>query len=193
MAPTGKHRETILTAAVSLFRRRGYSGTGLAEILSESGAPKGSLYHYFPGGKTEIGAAADSAAGGQVTRTLKALAEAHDTPEALLRAYAAQLAVGMEQSQWRSGCPIATVLLETAPQEDRITKAGADAFSEWTRVFEEAMIQSSVPPERARSLARLAIATIEGSLILSRVERSSDPILSSAETVAELIASARGR
>ena len=99
----------------------------------------------------------------------------------------------MEQSQWRSGCPIATVLLETAPQEDRITKAGADALSEWTRVFEEAMIQSSVPPERARSLARLAIATIEGSLILSRVERSSDPILSSAETVAELIASARGR
>ena len=193
MAPTGKHRETILTAAVSLFRRRGYSGTGLAEILSESGAPKGSLYHYFPGGKTEIGAAAVSAAGGQVTRTLKALAEAHDTPEALLRAYAAQLAVWMEQSQWRSGCPIATVLLETAPQEDRITKAGADAFSEWTRVFVDAMIQSSVPPERARSLARLAIATIEGSLILSRVERSSDPILSSAETVAELIASARGR
>ena len=191
MAPTGKHRETILTAAVSLFRRRGYSGTGLAEILSESGAPKGSLYHYFPGGKTEIGAAAVSLAGGQVTRTLKALAAEHDTPEALLRAYAAQLAAWMEQSQWRSGCPIATVLLETAPQEDKITEAGAEAFQDWTRVFEDAMIDSCVAPERARSLARLAIATMEGSLILSRVEKSSTPILSAAEAVAGLIASAR--
>ena len=132
-----------------------------------------------------------SAAGEQVTRTLKSLAEAHDTPEALLRAYAAQLAVWMEQSHWRSGCPIATVLLETAPQEDRITEAGAEAFSNWARIFEEAMIRSGVTPEQACSLARLAIATVEGSLILSRVEKSSAPILSSAEVVAGLIASAR--
>ena len=63
MANAARHREALVRTAMRLFRRQGFSGTGLQEILAESGAPKGSLYHYFPGGKEAIGAAARSATG----------------------------------------------------------------------------------------------------------------------------------
>jgi TetR/AcrR family transcriptional repressor of lmrAB and yxaGH operons len=191
VAAAGKHRETILAAAARLFRRQGYSGTGLAEILAESGAPKGSLYHYFPAGKAEIGAAAVGFAGQLVTRSLERLAKEHQTPEAFFRAYAGQLAGWMAQSNWQAGCPIATVLLEASPDDAAITQAGAEAFAAWTRVFADSLTAHGVPPDRARRLARLAITAIEGALILARVEQSAEPILTTAEEIAELILTAR--
>ncbi len=191
MAPAGKHRDTILATAARLFRRHGYAATGLTEILAESGAPKGSLYHYFPGGKAQIGAVAVGFAGRLVTTSLERLAEETATPEALLRAYAGQLVEWMAQSQWRAGCPIATVLLETAPDDVAITQAGVQVFADWTDVFARSLTGSGVPPERARRLARLAITSIEGALILARVEQSGEPILAMAEDIATLISAAR--
>jgi TetR/AcrR family transcriptional repressor of lmrAB and yxaGH operons len=35
-----KHRKPIVDAAVTLFRRQGYAGTGLNDIVDASGAPK---------------------------------------------------------------------------------------------------------------------------------------------------------
>ena len=87
MAAAAKHREALLAASVRLFRQKGYAATGLAEILAESGAPKGSLYHYFPGGKAEIGAEAVKLAGKTVTRTLKELAE-DDTDDFMAASWA---------------------------------------------------------------------------------------------------------
>ena len=65
--PKSRQRQALVWAAAKLFRRQGYSGTGLRDILAASGAARGSLYHHFPGGKEEIGAAAVTAAGGLVT------------------------------------------------------------------------------------------------------------------------------
>ena len=187
MAPVGKHRQAILAAAARLFRRQGYAGTGLADILEASGAPKGSFYHYFPGGKAEVGAATIAFAGGLVTGSLETLAEQHATPAALIRAYATMLAEWMAQSQWRAGCPIATVLLETAPDEQAITAAGAKALADWTEVFARSLTASGVAPDRATRLARMAIAAMEGALILARVEQSAEPILTTAEEIAKMV------
>ncbi len=187
MAPASKHRETILSAAAKLFRRHGYSGTGLAEILAESGAPKGSLYHHFPGGKAEIGAASVGFASRQVTLTLQTLAAKSTSPAALMRAYAGLLAGWMEQSGWQAGCPIATVLLETAPQDRAITDAGREAFTEWAAVLTLSMREAGISEKRALELGRFAIATIEGALILSRVEQSGTAILAAGAELAALI------
>ncbi|MBT5897125.1 MAG: helix-turn-helix transcriptional regulator, partial [Rhodospirillaceae bacterium] len=73
--PKNTQRQTMIWAAAKLFRRRGYSGTGLRDILAASGAARGSLYHHFPGGKEEIGAAAVTSAGGLVTETFAELAK----------------------------------------------------------------------------------------------------------------------
>ena len=187
MAPASKHRETILSAAAKLFRRHGYSGTGLAEILAESGAPKGSLYHHFPGGKAEIGAASVGFASRQVTLTLQTLAAKSSSPSTLMRAYAGLLAGWMEQSGSQAGCPIATVLLETATQDRAISDAGREAFTEWAAVLTLSMREAGISEKRAFELGRFAIGAIEGALILSRVGQSGAAILAAGEELAALI------
>src|SRR5512145_2638602 len=103
-----------------LFRRQGYASTGLQQIVAESGAPRGSLYHYFPGGKEALGESAIDLAAGMIREMLSGLAARHAEPEAFLRAYCGVMAAWMQESGFRSGCPIATTLLETAPQSPAI-------------------------------------------------------------------------
>ena len=88
MARTQKHREPIIDAAIALFRRQGYAGTGLNDIVDRSGAPKGSLYHYFPDGKASIAVAAVDEAGRRVAETLQQLSDECDTAGDLLKGYA---------------------------------------------------------------------------------------------------------
>ena len=71
MAATALHKESLIRTAMRLFRRQGYASTGLNQILAESGAPKGSLYHYFPGGKEELAVAAVTLAGSMVKQLLE--------------------------------------------------------------------------------------------------------------------------
>ena len=111
MNSAATHKENLERTAMRLFRRQGYASTGLQQILAESGAPKGSLYHYFPDGKEAIGEAAVRLAGAQMTELLSDLAARHRSPEAFLAGYARTLAGWMEESDFRSGCPIATTLL----------------------------------------------------------------------------------
>src|SRR5271163_4476648 len=98
MPAVPKHRQPIVDAAVTLFRRQGYSGTGLADIVEASGAPKGSLYHYFPAGKTSIAIAAVEEAGRRVAATVADLARRTDSTAELLVAHARLLAGWMRKS-----------------------------------------------------------------------------------------------
>src|ERR1700678_1862321 len=106
MAMPAQHRQALIRAAVALFRKQGFAATGLSEILARSGAPKGSLYHYFPGGKAELGEAAVRQAGATVTHTLGALRDQAPNAAELIRRYVDLLATWMRKSNWRDGCPI---------------------------------------------------------------------------------------
>src|SRR5688572_1098726 len=97
------HRDAIVKAAMTLFRRRGYSATGLNDIVELSGAPKGSLYHYFPHGKSSIAEAAVRTAGRNVARTLNDLATGKRTAGRMVRAYGVLLAGWMAKSKFRAG------------------------------------------------------------------------------------------
>lgn len=192
MPRSSKHRQAIVRTAALLFRRHGYAATGLARIVAESGAPKGSVYHYFPEGKAAIGAAAVAFAGELVRRCLESLAERNATPGELLRAYAGQLAGWMAESGFRDGCPIATILLEAATDEPGIRAAGARAGAEWTGILAGALRAHGVAPKRARRLALTAIAALEGSLIQARVAADTTPILEVAEEIGALFDAAVG-
>jgi TetR/AcrR family transcriptional repressor of lmrAB and yxaGH operons len=171
------HKANLVRAAMRLFRRQGYASTGLAQILGESGAPKGSLYHYFPDGKESLAEAAVELAARLVREKLVELAERHREPEAFLRAYAKTMAGWMEESGFRSGCPIATTLLETAPASPRITAAGVRAIEGWIEVIAGVLERAGAERHAARSRAQLVVAAMEGALILARVRRSAQPIL----------------
>ncbi|MDB5432757.1 MAG: TetR family transcriptional regulator [Caulobacter sp.] len=188
MPAAPKHRAAIVAAAAALFRRNGYAATGLADITARSGAPKGSLYHYFPAGKAQIGEAAVRAAGETVRRTFAEIDAETGNAGRLIRAYAGRLAGWVEQSGWRDGCPITTVLLETAADDDRMRAAGRAAFDGWTAVVAEALARDGAEEARALTLARLAISALEGALILARVEQDAAAILSAGDEMAALFA-----
>ncbi len=172
----GDQRQALIWAAAKLFRRQGYSGTGLRDILAASGAARGSLYHYFPGGKEQIGAAAVTAAGGLVTDTFTALANQADSPADFLRRYTGMLAHWLEASKFRDGCPITTTLLETTPASEPITEAGQAVFADWLTVMAALLARHNWPPARIPATATAIIAGLEGALMLARVQGSARPI-----------------
>jgi len=186
MGRARRHRDAIVQTAMRLFRRQGYASTGIQQILADSGAPKGSLYHYFPDGKESIAEAAVTRAGELVREMLEQLAERHDTAAAFVRSYCRQMADWMEESGFRSGCPIATTVLETTPSSPGITAAGLAAIESWVDVISSVYRRNGVPARRAHKHARLLIASVEGGLILSRLEQSKQPLFDVARSLGEL-------
>jgi AcrR family transcriptional regulator len=176
MSTPPRHRGAIVRAAATLFRRNGYAATGINEIAEVSGAPKGSLYHYFPKGKDEIAEAAVRFAGKGVVATLEKLEREHQSAASMMRAYCRLLAGWMAKSGFRDGCPIATTLLESAPQSSEMAAVGREAFAGWCGVIARALARDGFGKVEARRLATLAVSSIEGALILARVEGSAAPI-----------------
>lgn len=185
-APT-KHRTAIVKAAVRLFRHQGYAQTGLAQILNESGAPKGSLYHYFPDGKAQIGAEAVETAGRTVTATLNELASQTAGPAELVAAYLDKVEDWMHDSDFRSGSPITTTLLEMAPDNEAIRAAGQAAFESWATIIRASGLADGISLDDADQLAWFALAAIEGALIQSRTARDAAPLRCAAQHVEILV------
>ena len=183
MGKAATHKENLVRTAMRLFRRQGYASTGLQQIVAESGAPRGSLYHYFPTGKEALGEAAIAMAGGMIREMLSELASRHGEPKSFLRAYCKVMAGWMEESGFHSGCPVATTLLETAPESPTITAAGRRAIDEWMDVVAGVLSKGGMERREARSRAQLIIAAMEGALILSRIRRSTRPILDVAKLI----------
>lgn len=177
MANAAQHKDSIVRTAMRLFRQQGYASTGLLQILAESGAPKGSLYHYFPEGKEALGRAAVELAGKLMSETLAGLAERHRQPKAFVKAYCRVMAGWMQESEFRSGCPIATTMLETAPHSPALTAAGAQAIDRWIEIAASVFVGAGMPRREARVRAQLLIASMEGALLLARIRQSTRPIL----------------
>jgi len=170
MGAVPKHRTAIIEAAARLFRRKGYAATGIHEIASLAGAPKGSLYHYFPDGKDEIAVEAVRFSGARVATTLRTLAEETTSAADLVRRYGTMVHGWMAQSGFRDGCPITTTLLETAPQLPGPTQAGREAFATWRGIIAAALTRDGHSAADARKVSTLVVAALEGALILTRVE-----------------------
>src|SRR5215471_5591130 len=176
MPNVAKHRDSLVRTAMRLFRRQGYASTGLHQVLTESGAPKGSLYHYFPGGKEQLGAAAVKLAARLMGETLSNLVVRHRRPATFVRAYCAVMSKWMEESEFRSGCPIATTMLETAPHSPELTKAGAEAIDHWIGIIAPVFRADGASAAQARAKAERLVAAMEGALIVARIRRSATPI-----------------
>lgn len=187
-----KHRQAIIDAAVDLFRRQGYSGTGLNDVVRASGAPKGSLYHYFPDGKASIAEAAVLEAGTRVADTVARLSKDASSCGDLVQAHAALLAGWMAKSDWRDGSPVTTVILELAPEDGAVTEAGRKVFAAWRQVIHDRLVADGFSDQRAGRLAFLCTAVIEGALVQSRVEKSAEPLLTASAELDRLLQAATG-
>src|SRR5262245_37687560 len=167
MPAVAKHRATIVDTCVRLFRRNGYSATGLNDIVDASGAPKGSLYHYFPAGKASIAEATVIEAGRRAAETMRKHAATTPSAGALLKAHAKRMACWMKRSGFRDGCPITTVLLELAPEDRSVTEAGRQAYAARLGVLAAKLVSDGLPKRRAERLAILCTSALQGALIQS--------------------------
>src|SRR5664279_2237055 len=181
MAIVSRHKEAIVVAEVRLFRKHGYASTGLLEILKESEAPRGSLYHHFPGGKAAIGVAAIQAAGKTVLATLQKLAAETNNPAELVARYFSMVAGWMEESSFHDGSPFTTIVLETVPQNVQLRQAADAVIKSWAEVLSSELLAAGVSGQKAIRLGYFTFGALEGALIHSRVKMDKAPILQASQ------------
>ena len=169
-------RRAFLDATAVLLRRQGYAGTGVSEIVARSGAPRGSLYFHFPGGKEELARAAMERSGEQLRRAIGATMHAPGGPRAAIGALADALAAGLEASGYRDGCPIATVALETAAESEPLRETAARIFDSWVEELARALRESGMERATAQRRALFVLSAIEGALLLSRARHDVAPL-----------------
>ena len=123
----------MVQAARQLIRERGYNATAFSDVLELSGAPRGSVYFHFPGGKTQLAMeAAEAHAHEQVTIIDRAAAQA-DSAAQLVELYVDLGREGMVDSNYGRGCAVAPLVTETAAQESAdVSETTRRAFSEMT-------------------------------------------------------------
>ncbi len=165
---SGTSRERMIASAALLFRENGYSGTGFRDVVTHSGAPRGSIYHHFPGGKAQLAQETIDYAAGVVESAIERGAAAGD-PLAALRATLAWWRATLVASDYRAGCPIVAITVEA--HEPELSESADLAFARWERVLAAALRDGGVPPARAARLATLAVAAVEGAVIRCRAAR----------------------
>jgi len=169
-------RDRIVNASAELFRRQGYTGTGLKQVVAEADAPFGSLYHFFPGGKEQLAEEVIRIAGRFYLQLFEAISE--DAPDvvAATRDFFAGAAETLRVTDYADACPIATVALEVASTNDTLRAATADVFESWIAAATDRATQAGVPRRKARELAISLLASLEGAFVLSRATRSTEPL-----------------
>ncbi|OBK91794.1 TetR/AcrR family transcriptional regulator [Mycobacterium sp. 1165178.9] len=168
-------RERMVVSAALLIRERGARATAISDVLEHSGAPRGSAYHYFPGGRTQLLCDAVDYAGEHVAAVITTADDGLQLLETLIDKYRAQLL----ESDYRAGCPIVAVSVESGEQHDTermVIERAAAVFERWSDLIAARFIADGIPPERARELAVLATASLEGAIVLARVRRDLTPL-----------------
>jgi AcrR family transcriptional regulator len=173
-------RERILVATAELFRRQGYAGTGLKQVVAEAGAPFGSLYHHFPGGKQQLADEVIHAGGAFFQALVTAVYDEQSTAEASVRAVFEGAAETLVSTDFQDACPIATVALEVASTNENLRRTTAEVFERWTVALTDRL------GDRDRSLS--VLAALEGAFVLCRSLRTVEPMLAAGRMAAAHVA-----
>lgn len=188
MAKHGTTRSQVLETAQHLFQRQGYHATGVHQILTEAKAPKGSLYHHFPGGKQQLATESVGLGARALGEAIDAvIADSADLPAAVL-AMADLLATQLEDSGYLDGCPIAGVALDAA-DDDPIREACRAGYDGWLVSIADALVGAGLRRPEANDLALMVLSTLEGALLLARTRRDAAVVRSVGHRIAALVGS----
>jgi TetR/AcrR family transcriptional regulator, lmrAB and yxaGH operons repressor len=187
-----RSRQRLIDATAALLRKQGFHGTGLAEIVQTSGAPRGSLYFYFPGGKEELACAALAESGAALRQLLGQVIDAAGDVASAVEQVCQHLAASLAASGWEQGCPLATVALEASSASPQVRETCAAHFNAWIELISERLIRAGVAPEQARQFATFGLAAIEGALLLSKVQRDPQPLHTTGAMLRQLVAMRTG-
>jgi TetR/AcrR family transcriptional repressor of lmrAB and yxaGH operons len=174
--PKSDTRARIVHSARTLLRRQGYQGTGLAQIIEQSGAPRGSVYFLFPGGKEEIAVAAITGWAEELDELLHETRAASPSARAWIATLGAHFSADLRSSDFTEGLPVTTVTLDSVPASPALTTACRAAYARWLRTMAEGLRAYAVPAGEAEALATLLLAALEGAAVLCRAYGSTKPL-----------------
>lgn len=165
-------RERMVISAALLIRERGAHATAISDVLEHSGAPRGSAYHYFPGGRTQLLCEAVDYAGEHVAAIIAVADSGAQLIDTLIDKYRCQLL----DSDYRAGCPVVAVSVEDGERMAPVVDRAASVFERWTDLIAQRFIADGIPPPRAADLSMLATTALEGAIVLARVRRDLAPL-----------------
>ncbi len=180
-------RDRLIGAMASAMQRRGLHGVGLNELLSEARAPKGVLYHHFPGGKTELAVVAIQATVARLTGVLDKLLERSPDPIDALCVWIDEAGKRLAATQFERGCPLATVALESTADDVAIRAALRDGFAAVRARIGRALADAGIAAPQAEACAALIVATYEGGLLQARVAGDGEPLAASMRALVQLL------
>ncbi len=181
-------RDRMIQSATLLMGEQGVEATSFSQVLERSGAPRGSIYHHFPEGKAQLVVEATRHGGDWIADALRAAAGS-DSPTAGLDAVATFWRGALTQTAFGVGCPIVAATIDG----DRTpgTRAAAQAvFERWQALHVGVLVGAGIPSDRARALAPILVAGVEGAIVLARAEQSLEPFERVIEQLRALVAAA---
>nr|WP_189952012.1 TetR/AcrR family transcriptional regulator [Streptomyces roseolus] len=176
----------MVLSAATLLREYGASATSVDRVLAHSGAPRGSVYHHFPGGRAQLIDEAVASAGDFIAGLIDAAMRADDPVEAV-DAFFALWRDRLVESGFRAGCPIVAVAVETNDDAPQLARSAAAVFARWQEALAALLLRHGLPEERSRRLGAFIIAAVEGAVILCRAEQSTAPIEATAAEIHDLL------
>lgn len=184
-------RERMIESAAVLMRERGVEGTSFSGVVVASGAPRGSIYHYFPRGKAQLVEEATRYGTDFVLARLASEIERNDTAAAI-RAFATFYKQILKDSDFSAGCPVLAAALE-GERHLEAREAAGQGFSQWEQLIAEGLTRDGFAAAQAAPLATLIVSSLEGAIVLSRAQRTTAPLERVLDQIEILIGDARSR
>jgi AcrR family transcriptional regulator len=190
-------RDRIVDASAELFRRQGYSATGVKQIVTTAQAPFGSVYHFFPGGKEQLGAEAIRHSGALYLQLIPAVFDLAPDVVTGTRDFFAGATAHLVETDYADACPIATIALEISSTSEPLREACAEVFESWIAAGAQRFEAAGLTPEAAREVTIGLIAALEGAFVLARALRTTAPLeiagALAADAVEKAVEDAAGR
>lgn len=178
-------RDRMIDAAVLGLRASGLAGAGVNQVIAASGAPKGSLYHYFPEGKFQLVREAIERFAAQRTQDLRSALAGDAPPDQKVRRIFSRMAKALSAEEFRYGCAVGGLALDLDEDAAEFAPVCSAAIDGWVAVIAEALVM--LPLARRKTLARFVVTAMQGSLVQARADRATQPILEAGELLAALI------
>lgn len=164
----------MLISAAEVLRERGAAGVTIDEVLARSGAPRGSVYHHFPEGRSQLLREALDYAGDAITASIDEAAGKNST--VMLRRFVQLWEDALIASDYSAGCPVLAAAIGSGEDEQQLTAVAGDIFSRWREASKQAYIREGFDDAEAASLADTTISAMEGAVVLCRSVRSLEPL-----------------
>ncbi|WP_026204560.1 TetR/AcrR family transcriptional regulator [Actinomycetospora chiangmaiensis] len=174
--PAVSTRDRMVDSAAVLLREYGTAATTIDAVLAHSHAPRGSVYHHFPGGRRELVAAAVTRSGDAITDRIRDYVATADSPAAILRRFASLWRSRLVATGYREGCALVAVAVDHPADEHELAELVRGILDGWAGELRRGLVAQGVPDGRAAALASVVLASVEGAVVLCRVEESAAPL-----------------